>query len=400
MNGLRGVVCLAGVLTLALTSGCGSDNGGGGGGSESGGGTIKIGTTIALSGAVPLTSEADGYREAIKDANAEGGVTIGGKKRKLELKVLDNRSDANTATQQLRTLALKDKVSGILGACCQQNITGAQQADALKVPYSMCCLPLELAPPSKGSSAIAFQTLADAAASFFKVAATAETNKKMVIVTNNDPTGPAATKLFSGAGKGAGFETVSTAAVPPGTTDFADVIKKARGAGAEVLVTQMVPPDCFALWKQMKALNYKPKVAIGLQCAQTPGWAQLGALGDGTLVVMHWLESAGLPFTDKIVSGLGKKYPNPTELAGAAAGYNAAQVLIAAIKEADSTDRAKIAQALQRVKGKFALGDVAMANGRSKTGTYIGQWKGGKIDQVFPQGSESKELAVPPSGLE
>jgi branched-chain amino acid transport system substrate-binding protein len=394
----RRLIAAAAVACAALgIAACGSDSSSSGGG---GGDTVKIGTTISLSGAVPLTSQLDGYKLAVDDANAAGGIDVGGKKSKLELVTLDNRSDANLATQQLKTLVLKDNVAGVLGGCCQQNITGAAQADQLKVPDVMCCLPLELTPASKGYSFNAFQRLQDAATSFFKVADGAATNKKMVVVTNNDPSGPATAKLFGGVGGASGYSVVAKSAVPAGTTDFSDVVGKAKAAGAEVLVAAMVPPDCFAMWKQMKALKYAPKVAIGLQCAQTPGWAQLGKLGDGTLVVLSWTKTAGLPGTDHILDKLGKKWPNPTDIQGAASGYNAAQVLIDAIKRAGSTDRAKIAAALQKTNGSFALGDVKSdGNGKAPTPTFISQWGGGDTKQVYPAGSGSATLQSPPAGL-
>jgi ABC-type branched-subunit amino acid transport system substrate-binding protein len=364
------------------------------------GATVTIGTTIAESGAIPLLSQVDGYKLAVADANAKGGVTIGGKKEQIKLVVLDNQSDLNMATQQFRQLVLQDKVVGVLGACCQQNIQEAAQADQLHVPFSMCCLPLELAPPSHGYSFIAFQTLVDGASDFFKLASSANTNKKMVIVTNNDPSGPADTKLMSGAGAKHGFTVVAKAAVPAGTTNFSSVISQAKAAGAQVLVVQMTPPDCFALWKQMKALGYAPKIAIGQQCSQTPGWAQLGALGNGTTTILGWTKTAGLPLTRHIMSALGRKWKDTTDLQGAASGYNAAQILIAAIDKAGSTDRAKVARALQQTNGTFALGHVVSnGKGQAHTATYLGQWSNGDVVQVYPAAGGSAKLTVPPPGL-
>lgn len=361
---------------------------------------MTIGTTIAESGAIPLLSQVDGYKLAVADANAKGGVTIDGKKEQVKLVVLDNQSDLNMATQQLRQLVLQGNVVGVLGACCQQNIQEAAQADQLHVPFSMCCLPLELAPPSKGYSFIAFQTLVDGATDFFKLASTAGTNKKMVIVTNNDPSGPANAKLMSGVGAKFGFTVVGKTAVPAGTTNFSSIISQAKAADAQVLVAQMVPPDCFALWKQMKALGYAPKVAIGQQCSQTPGWAQLGALGNGTTTILAWTKTAGLPLTQHIMSALGNKWKDTTDLQGAAAGYNTAQILIAAINKAGSTDRAKVAQALQQTNGTFALGQVVSnGKGQAHTPTYLGQWSNGDVVQVYPASGGAVKLTVPPSGL-
>jgi ABC-type branched-subunit amino acid transport system substrate-binding protein len=400
------VTLLASVVLLLGAAGCGSSDDSGTSSAKSNtagasGDTIKIGTSIPLSGAVPLQSELDGYEQAVKDANAAGGVDIDGTKHQIELVTLDNRSDNTLQTQQIRTLVLKDKVSAMLGACCQQVILAGPQADALKTPMVSCCVPVELGAPSKGYSFIAFQRLADAATNFYKVADKADTNKKAVLVTNNDAPGKATAALFAGVGKQSGYEVVASGSVPAGTTDFSDVINKAKSSDAQVLVAAMTPPDCFAMWKQMKALDYKPQVAIGLQCAQTPGWAKLGDLGNGTLVVLSWIKTAGLPGTDNIVSTLGKKWPNPTDLQAAASGYEAAQITIDAIKRAKSADPEAIKDALAQTNGDFALGPVKFdAKGLSVTPTFIGQWNDGDIDQVYPEGQGSTELVVPTSGLQ
>jgi len=401
------VALLVGAAMLIGAAGCGSSNdsgtssSSGSGATTTSGAAIKIGTSIPLTGAIPLQSQLDGYKQAVKEANDAGGVQIDGKKHPLEIVALDNRSDNTLQTQQLRTLALKDKVSAMVGACCQQVILAGPQADALKIPMVSCCLPVELAAPSKGYNFVAFQKLADAAINFYKVAGEAKTNKKVVLVTNNDAPGKGTAQLFTAVGKPGGFDVVATGSVPAGTTDFSDVINKAKSKDAQVLVAAMTPPDCFAMWKQMKALGYKPQVAIGLQCAQTPGWAKLGALGNGTLVVLSWIKSAGLPGTDNIVATLGKKWPNPTDLQGAASGYEAAQIVIDAIKRAKSSDPDAIKGALTQTNGNFALGPVKFnGKGLAVTPTFIGQWKDGDIDQVYPAGDGSTKLGVPTSGLQ
>jgi ABC-type branched-subunit amino acid transport system substrate-binding protein len=152
-----------------------------------------------------------------------------------------------------------------------------------------------------------------------------------------------------------------------------------------VLIAAMAPPDCFALWKQMKALALKPKVAIGLQCAQTPGWQQLSGVGDGTLAVMNWSPDSGLPQAEMITSRFEAKYPNLADLSAVPIGYADVTVLAKAIEAAGSTDRQKINEALKTIKVTTTLGDVAFdAQGKSKTPTYLGQWSKGKLEQVWP----------------
>ena len=345
---------------------------------------MLIGTSIALSGAVVLPQIRDGYELAVADANANGGVQVGGSKRKVQLKVLDNRSDTSTMLQQVRTLVLNDHVVALLGSCCQQNIDMEAQADALKVPLVMGALPVELLPGGKGYTWDAFQSLSDGANGFYQTAAKAGTNKKVLIVTDNDAQGASTAQLWSQLGKAAGYDVVAVKAVPTGTTNFSNVIQAGRSGNAQVLVASMVPTDCFSMWKQMKALNYQPKIAIGLQCAQTPGWSSLGSLGNGTLVQMNWTQTAGLPDTAEIVGKYSSKYPNANDLGSVALGYAEASVLLNAISRAGSATPSAINKALASTQLSTALGSVKFTGNKSVTPTFLGQWENGAVSQVWP----------------
>ncbi len=367
--------------------------------SGSGSGPIVIGTSMALSGQINLQQIRDGYQMRVDEVNKAGGIQIGGKKRKLDLKVLDNRSDTTTMGQQVRTLVLQDGAVGLLGSCCQQNIDMQGQADALKTPLVQVALPVELLPKGKGYAWDSFQSLADGAKGFYDLAGGQSTNKKVLIVTNNDAQGKGTADLWSGTGKDAGFDIAATKAVPTGTTDFSEVIGAAKSTKSELLVAAMTPPDCFAMWKQMKALGYAPKLAIGLQCAQTPGWASLGALGDGTLVQTNWTKTSGLPDAQKIIDAYGAKYPNVNELGSVAAGYHAASILIAAIEKAGSTDKEAINKAISETDLSSTLGPVSFSGkNTSVTPTFLAQWSNGNIDQVWP--AKGAQPVKPLSGLQ
>jgi branched-chain amino acid transport system substrate-binding protein len=365
---------------------------------DTGDGPIVIGTSIALTGQINLQQIRDGYQMRVDEVNDAGGLEIDGEKREIELKVLDNRTDTNTMVQQVRTLVLEEGAVGLLGSCCQQNIDMQAQSDSLKTPLVEVALPVELLPAGEGWAWDSFQSLADGAKGFYELASGEDTNKKVLIVTNNDAQGKGTAELWSGTGSQAGFEIAATKAVPAGTTDFSDVIDAAKSSGSELLVAAMTPPDCFAMWKQMRALDYAPKLAIGLQCAQTPGWASLAGLGDGTLVQTNWTKTSGLPDAQKIIDAYGEKYPNVNELGSVAAGYHAADILINAIEKAGSTDKEAINKALAETDFSSTLGPVKFAENKSVTPTFLAQWRDGNIDQVWP--AEGAQPLAPLAGLQ
>jgi branched-chain amino acid transport system substrate-binding protein len=391
----RPAAALAAVLTLT-TAACGGDSGSGGGGDD--GGDIVIGSSISLSGGIALPQIVDGYQMAVDEVNAAGGLDVGDSTRQVSLEVLDNRSDTNTMIQQVRSLVLEDEVVALLGSCCQQNIDMVAQADSLQVPLVMGALPVELLPETQGWAWDSFQSLADGATGFFELADQANSNKKTVIITNNDAPGVATAELWSSIAADSGYDVAVTAAEPAGTTDFSDAISQAQSADAQVLIAAMTPPDCFALWNQMSALAYEPVVAIGLQCAQTPGWAELGEVGDGTLAISHWTPTSGLSQAEQIEAEFGEKYPNVNDLASVALGYHEAMLLLQAISDAGSTEREAINEAIGNLADfESALGPVQWEDNKSVTPTFIGQWDAeGGFTQVWPaEGADELRFPVP-----
>src|SRR5436309_15541057 len=105
----RRLVPVIAVATALLAAACGT----GGGGSS----TIVLGATLSLTGALGSFGvlQEKGYQQAVRDLNAAGGVDVGGTKQRVTLTILDNRSDPSLASQQARTLALKDNVTALLG---------------------------------------------------------------------------------------------------------------------------------------------------------------------------------------------------------------------------------------------------------------------------------------------
>src|SRR5689334_21127866 len=103
----------------------------GGGGSTSvaprgpGGGAaaVKVPNTIDLGASLPLTGAdstpgkfmKDAYELYIKQVNDAGGLDVGGKKVKIDLKIEDNKSDAATSGQLIEKLITQDNVDLMLG---------------------------------------------------------------------------------------------------------------------------------------------------------------------------------------------------------------------------------------------------------------------------------------------
>lgn len=110
-------MCAALATTIALASGCGILSGGSTEEEGADSGPIKIGAAIAESGEFSVEGRGlrDGYQLWADTVNKQGGIDVGGTKRRVEMIYHDDQSDPETASQLTERLITKDKVDFLFG---------------------------------------------------------------------------------------------------------------------------------------------------------------------------------------------------------------------------------------------------------------------------------------------
>lgn len=397
---LKRLAPVVGALIALLVAACG---GGGGGASSTGG--VVFGSSLSLSGSLGSFGvlQQKGYQQAVNDLNAAGGINVGGSKQKVSLSVLDNRSDPSLASQQTRQLALKNNATTLLGASTPpivvpEALVGEQQ----KVPFvTTNCPVLAFQSGNQGGwkySWDLFFSEHDQASSAFQAFDLAPTNKKVALFTDTEPDGVVERGLYKQEGAAKGYEIVGDYSFPVGTTDYSVFINDAKAKGADVVLVQMVPPDGIALWKQMRALGYAPKMALAAKAGVTDAWWQaLGPIAEGSLSEGFWLPSDGRPGTSHMTSTLGKQM-STTDLQFAVGAYTVVQVVADAITKAGSTDPAKINAALAQTNKAYTFADVKFNSAHiAVTPHGVVQWTQGKTVKLIPRTGQNPEY--PAEGL-
>jgi branched-chain amino acid transport system substrate-binding protein len=100
--------------------------------------TIKIGAALPLSGADAKTGQYinDAYVLYTKQINDKGGLTIAGKKVKIDLRIEDNKDDGATSSQLYEKLITQDNVDFLLGGYNTALVTPEiKVANRYKIPY-------------------------------------------------------------------------------------------------------------------------------------------------------------------------------------------------------------------------------------------------------------------------
>jgi branched-chain amino acid transport system substrate-binding protein len=394
-----------GVIAAALAlCACGSSSGS----SSGGGGPITIGASISQTGGLgtfaPLITA--GYDQAVNQVNAQGGLEVGGKRRKVKLVLLDNGSDSTTAAEQIRTLVTSDNAVALLGAATPPiTVPEAAAAEALRVPYVTSITPVSswLA-ATKGAARYAWDFFFNppaAVANEFTVSNTVKTNKKVALFTDNETDGVQWGQLVEQDAPKAGYRVVMHAVFPVGESDFHSFVQEAVSRGAQIVIAQMTPPDGITLWKQMKGLGYHPKVVFCEKCAATIAFPQaLGSLANGTLTQGFWTSSEGLPGTAQVKATLGKRFPDDLDLSLAVASETAAQVLFDAITRANSADPARINAAIGQTDKTYTFAHIKFGRGNvAVTPSFMEQWQGTKAVQVYPPVAGEK-LQFPAAGMQ
>jgi branched-chain amino acid transport system substrate-binding protein len=407
MRGKRWLsVGLALLGVVAGAAGCGSGDGGGSGGG--GDDEIVIGATIPLTGAFAAfgAQEKIADQMVVDEVNAKGGITVDGKKKKVKLVILDSKSDPNTTTSQARTLATQNHAVGFFGTIAPPLVIPLSSiSDQLKIPMTHHT-PIQawLGGRKEGwkYSWDVFFNEPQMTTTQFKAADETQTNKKVVLFTDTDPDGIVMGDLWTKTAPTLGYQVVAHEKFPEGTTDFSSYIRDAQKNEAEVLIAQMIPPDAIALWKQMKAAGYQPKVAVCEKCAYNSGWGKaLGDVSNGTLVADVWSPAFGYPDADKILATKDQVggTVNPG-VSGIAVSYTCGKVLLDAIEKAGSTDPDKINAALAATDGTYAVGPVKFTDQHySAVKAVQTQWQDGATGIVWPKVDGGGKLKAPVSGL-
>lgn len=365
---------------------------------------LVLGTTLPFAGPFAPYGETvrDGYQLAIEQINAKGGVTVGGKAHKLKLVVLDNQGDPNQVAAQGRKLIQSEKAVALLGAMTPMfNVPISVVADQAKVPLVMSLVPIDAWQNArKGGWNYAWNLYAhepEATTMSWKAADLIASNKKVALFLNSDDDGEIWGRNWAAQAKAAGYEIAYTAKVPLGTTNWSTHIAGAKAASAEIVLGQMVPPDAIALWKQMKALGFKPKMITCEKCATGQFWVDaLGPVADGTMTADVWVRGMGGPGAAEVTKALGDKWKGK-QLTGAVTAYTVVQVMADALQRAGSTDPKALNDAIGKTNGNFAVGQVKFSAGHgAPLPSVMLQWQKGDAVRIVPK---DIPVVAPTAGL-
>ncbi|GAC1448430.1 MAG: ABC transporter substrate-binding protein [Ktedonobacterales bacterium] len=372
-------------------------------------GPIVVGTSLPMTGPLGVFGPIlrVGYQQAVDEVNRDGGLNVGGSKRRIALHLLDNQSNPNLASAQARTLILRDNAVALLGSATPPlNIPLSVVADQLKRPLVTSFAPIRAWLSGRPSGwRYGWDTFPDEVHQcdvFYQAANLARTNHRVALFTDTEQDGIVMGGLCPQRAPKFGYKIAYHASFAVGTTNFSSQIAAAQAAHAQVLIAQITPPDAITLWKQIKALSYRPLIALCAKGADTGGWRRgIGKLAEGTMTGDFWSPSMGFPQSRRFVARYAKQLGGITpDLSAIVAAYSVARVLFDALVAARSKDPMAINTALARTHKTYPLGPIAFGPDHTHPLLWvIDQWQGANTVRVFPTGKGAARIEVPPPGL-
>ncbi|MEV5847513.1 ABC transporter substrate-binding protein [Streptomyces sp. NPDC051985] len=359
----RRLTAIGAMLALTATACAGS-----GGGSGSGGGTIEIGQIASLTGNFTPLGQNDklGAALAVEQINAAGGV-LG---KKLHITVKNDESDPQQAITGFNNLVSGGAVAFVGTPVSNAALAVEPLAKQRQVPYvSTAAVDQQVQPPSPYiyMTPLTAGVVSEQLLKYFK--ASGMTKMAVAYDTQN---AFAKTGWEDMKAKAAqyGIDFVDAETFTTTQTNFTSVLQHVRGSGAKGLMVWGTGAPAVILAKQFAAAGMGGmKLVYSHAEASSLFTEPVGAAGEG-IILASSLAVIGNDLPTSGVRTAALKMAEPFQKANgsyppgfAFDGYNAVQLIAAAIKKAGSADPKKIAAALDTMTLQTTVGTYKYTSG-------------------------------------
>jgi branched-chain amino acid transport system substrate-binding protein len=342
------------ILLLGLLAGCGQKTG-----TESGAGdVIRIGSVAPLTGAQSHIGKDNdnGARLAVDEINA-AGLKLGGKAVRLELISEDDASDPKTATTVAQKL-VDEGVKAVVG-----HLNSGTTIPASKIYHDNGI-------PQISPSATAVAYTAQGYDTAYRVMANdAQQGKvlgqyaagrlgahRIAVIDDRTAYGQGLADQFEKAAEAAGAQIVDREYTSDKSTDFTAILTNIKGKSPDLIFFGGMDPQAGPMAQQIKRLGIKAQF-LGGDGMQNINFLKLaGADGEGVIASSPGVPLESMQGGEAFKKKFEAKY-GPIQLYAPYA-YDAVNVLVAAMKRADSADPAKILAELPKTDMQGVTGPI------------------------------------------
>jgi branched-chain amino acid transport system substrate-binding protein len=349
---------------------------------------VKIGSVAPMSGpqAHYGRDNDNGVRMAIEDLNAKG-VTIAGKKVKLEVQTEDDAADPKQGTAVAQKLC-DSKVAGVVGHlnsgttipassiyhnCGIPHITGAATNPALTKPGYDTTYRIIANDNALGAN------LALYAADKLHL-------KKVAVIDDRTAYGQGVAEIFAKTAKAKGMQVVAQEFTTDKATDFMAILTSIKAKNPDAIFYGGMDAQGGPMLRQMEQLGMTNVKFFGGDGICTTEIAKLSAGAktlNNTICAEGGSAIAKMPGGEEWKKRYDAKYPNQFQIYSPYT-YDATFVLVEAMKKAGSTDPKKYIPELKKTNFKGITGTIQFEpNGELKNAaTTLYTYKDGKKEAL------------------
>jgi branched-chain amino acid transport system substrate-binding protein len=371
------------------------------------GSTIRIGYVTPKTGDLSDFSASDNYvLGRIRASSAfASGITVGGKKYRIEIIPVDSQSDPNRASQVTQQLVLQDKVDLVVTSSAPETTNPvALECQQLHVPSLATVVPWESWYAGLGGNPLTPTVSYEYATMFFfgvpqfdqcfvamwnRIQKETGAAKVFAGMFPNDADGNAFRDAFPPPVEADGYKFVDGGAYTDGTTNYSSMIEKFKAAGCEFFVNCPLPPDFNTFWKQAEQEAFKPRLATVAKVLLFPSDViALGSLANNIATDAWWTPVS--PYKSSLTGESAKSLAVGYETSSGnewiqsmGSTYSLFEVAVEALAKVDDPhDKAQLADALHKVSYNGICGPINFAKGPAPGVGIIQpvgiQWKPGK----------------------
>ncbi|MHB1232298.1 MAG: branched-chain amino acid ABC transporter substrate-binding protein [Burkholderiales bacterium] len=319
---------------------------------------VKIGSVSPLTGPQSHLGKdnENGARMAVDEANTQN-IMLGGKKAKFVLVSEDDAADPKTATIVAQKLA-DQKINGVIG-----HLNSGTSIPASRIYH-------DAGIPQISPSATAIKYTAQGYNTAFRVmtndaqqghvlgqfAVTKMGAKKIAIIDDRSAYGQGLADEVEKAAKAVGAEIVAREYTTDKSTDFTAILTSIKSKNPDLIFFGGMDPQAAPMVQQMRRLGLGAQF-LGGDGVQTTEFLHLaGADGEGVTASNPGVPLASMPGGKAFEQKFNAKYGKIQNYAPYA--YDAVQVMIAAMRRADSADPAKYLPELAKTDFNGVTGHI------------------------------------------
>ncbi|NUX98863.1 ABC transporter substrate-binding protein [Paraburkholderia youngii] len=340
MKVIRIVAAILGTLTLATAVSAASAE------------EIKVGFNGDLSASPSAQSGQAavlGMQAAIDDVNAAGGV-LG---KKLTLVQRDDVSAPPKSIQNMTDLIDNEGVVAVFGPTNSGNAMAWKHiVDQKKIPVidNVSSGTDITKPMSPGADNYMFRvSMVDREQVAALVAYVKKSNdiKKVGFMSETTGYGQGGLRDLNAIAAVQGIKPVDTEQFGVGDTDMTSQLNKLKAAGADTVIIWAQGTPIAQVMRSMEKINYYPRTLSSWAADNITFYDAAGKTLAEKPLFLRTVSENRTPAQDKLFARVGSKLKAPSSFSFALHGYDSVLVLVQAIKQANSTDGAKVRAALE-----------------------------------------------------